>query len=82
MGTERFPAPIRPFVKPSNSDYAIDATKRNGERAGNPHPRRHHYSSSVRWIIFVVERLAASLDESRLEIVAHQRGVKKAKDIC
>jgi ParB family transcriptional regulator, chromosome partitioning protein len=31
-------------------------------------------------LLFVVERLAASLDERRLEIVARQRGIKKAKD--
>ena len=31
-------------------------------------------------LLFVVERLAALLDERRLEIVARQRGIKKAKD--
>jgi ParB family chromosome partitioning protein len=31
-------------------------------------------------LLFVVERLAAMLDERRLEIVARQRGIKKAKD--
>jgi ParB family chromosome partitioning protein len=31
-------------------------------------------------VLFVVERLAALLDERRLEIVARQRGIKKAKD--
>jgi ParB family chromosome partitioning protein len=33
-----------------------------------------------RYLLFVVERLAALLDERRLEIVARQRGNKKAKD--
>jgi len=31
-------------------------------------------------LLFVIERLAAMLDERRLEIVARQRGIKKAKD--
>jgi ParB family chromosome partitioning protein len=31
-------------------------------------------------LLFVVERLAVLLDERRLEIVARQRGIKKAKD--
>jgi ParB family chromosome partitioning protein len=31
-------------------------------------------------LLFVVERLATLLDERRLEIVARQRGIKKAKD--
>ncbi len=31
-------------------------------------------------LLFVVERLAAMLDERRLEIVARQRGIKQAKD--
>lgn len=31
-------------------------------------------------LLFVVERLALALDERRMEIVARQRGIKKAKD--
>jgi ParB family chromosome partitioning protein len=31
-------------------------------------------------LLFVIEQLAAMLDERRLEIVARQRGIKKAKD--
>jgi ParB family transcriptional regulator, chromosome partitioning protein len=31
-------------------------------------------------LVFVVERLAALLDENRLTIVAKQHGIKKAKD--
>ncbi len=31
-------------------------------------------------LLFVVERLAAMLDENRLAIVARQHGIKKAKD--
>jgi ParB family chromosome partitioning protein len=31
-------------------------------------------------LLFVVERLATLLDDRRLEIVARQRGIKKAKD--
>ena len=31
-------------------------------------------------LLFVVERLAAMLDENRLAIVAKQHGIKKAKD--
>jgi hypothetical protein len=31
-------------------------------------------------LLFVVERLAALLDENRLAVVARQHGIKKAKD--
>jgi ParB family chromosome partitioning protein len=65
---------------------AGETTSRRGTRSGRWHSNfsGHRGGSSVRLmkrdLLFIVEHLSALLDERRLEIVARQRGIKKAKD--